>query len=92
MWNILINALDKGGINVFHPSFVITIDQMRAGFQRIYDMMGDISIDVPQVDHKFHEMLTGCLISSNVEWEKMILQVALSKLLFHRPTWCLSGG
>ena len=30
-------------------SFVITIDQMRAGFQRIYDMMGDISIDVPQV-------------------------------------------
>merc|ERR1719249_14651 len=29
-------------------SFVITIDQMRAGFQRIYDMMGDISIDVPQ--------------------------------------------
>merc|ERR1711879_965618 len=26
----------------------ITIDQMRAGFQRIYDMMGDISIDVPQ--------------------------------------------
>jgi len=29
-------------------SFVITIEQMRAGFQRIYDMMGDISIDVPQ--------------------------------------------
>ena len=28
---------------------MITIEQMRAGFQRIYDMMGDISIDVPQV-------------------------------------------
>jgi len=29
-------------------SFVITIDQMRAGFQRCYDQMVDISIDVPQ--------------------------------------------
>ena len=43
-------------------SFVITIDQMRAGFQRIYDMMGDISIDVPQVStdimqHEFQLIL-----------------------------------
>jgi len=29
-------------------SFVITIEQMRAGFQRCYDQMVDISIDVPQ--------------------------------------------
>jgi len=29
-------------------SFVITIEQMRAGFQRVYDEMVDISIDVPQ--------------------------------------------
>jgi len=29
-------------------SFVITIEQMRAGFQRVYDQMVDISIDVPQ--------------------------------------------
>jgi len=29
-------------------SFVITIDQMRAGFQRIYDTIADICIDVPQ--------------------------------------------
>jgi len=29
-------------------SFVISIDQMRAGFQRCYDQMVDISIDVPQ--------------------------------------------
>ena len=41
-------------VHVFPPSFVITIDQMRAGFQRIYNMMGDISIDVPQVDGVHH--------------------------------------
>jgi len=29
-------------------SFVISMSQMRAGFQRIYDSMGDISLDVPQ--------------------------------------------
>jgi len=29
-------------------SFVISMSQMRAGFQRIYDNMGDISLDVPQ--------------------------------------------
>ena len=29
-------------------SFVITIEQMRAGFQRCFDQMVDISIDVPQ--------------------------------------------
>merc|ERR1719210_1298709 len=29
-------------------SFVITIEQMRAGFQRVYDQMVDIVIDVPQ--------------------------------------------
>jgi len=29
-------------------SFIITIEQMRAGFQRCYDQMVDISIDVPQ--------------------------------------------
>merc|ERR1712002_500165 len=29
-------------------SFVITIDQMRAGFYRVFDQMVDISIDVPQ--------------------------------------------
>ena len=29
-------------------SFVISIDQMRAGFQRIYDLMHEISLDVPQ--------------------------------------------
>jgi len=29
-------------------SFVITIEQMRAGFQRVFDQMVDISIDVPQ--------------------------------------------
>lgn len=28
-------------------SFVITIDQMRAGFQRVYEDMADISLDVP---------------------------------------------
>ena len=28
-------------------SFVITIGQMRAGFQRVYDHMVNISIDVP---------------------------------------------
>jgi programmed cell death protein 4 len=28
-------------------TFVITIDQMRNGFQRAYDQMPDISIDVP---------------------------------------------
>ena len=29
-------------------SFVITFEQMRAGFQRVYDQMVDISIGVPQ--------------------------------------------
>jgi len=29
-------------------SFVISIEQMRAGFQRVYDQMVEISIDVPQ--------------------------------------------
>jgi len=29
-------------------TFVITIDQMRNGFQRVFDQMPDISIDVPQ--------------------------------------------
>ena len=29
-------------------SFVITIEQVRVGFQRCYDQMVDISIDVPQ--------------------------------------------
>ena len=51
-------------VHVFPPSFVITIDQMRAGFQRIYNMMGDISIDVPQVDgvhHTFSLLLFGTL-------------------------------
>jgi programmed cell death protein 4 len=28
-------------------TFVITIDQMRNGFQRVFDQMPDISIDVP---------------------------------------------
>ena len=50
--------------NFFDPplsnSFVITIDQMRAGFQRIYDMMGDISIDVPQVST---EILCSIILS-----------------------------
>lgn len=28
-------------------SFVITIDQMRAGFFRVYEEMAEISLDVP---------------------------------------------
>ena len=28
-------------------SFVITIDQMRNGFERVYDAMPEIAIDVP---------------------------------------------
>merc|ERR1712241_914676 len=41
-------------------SFVITIDQMRAGFQRIYDMMGDISIDVPQAYMLLERFVLRC--------------------------------
>jgi len=41
-------------------SFVITIDQMRAGFQRIYDMMGDISIDVPQAYMVLERFVLRC--------------------------------
>merc|ERR1711879_200748 len=38
----------------------ITIDQMRAGFQRIYDMMGDISIVVPQAYMVLERFVLRC--------------------------------
>ena len=38
--------LRRFNINFFF-SFVVTIDQMRAGFQRVYDEMNEISLDVP---------------------------------------------
>ena len=42
---------------------------MRAGFQRIYDMMGDISIDVPQVstDIMQHEFQLNDMLSSETK-------------------------
>ena len=53
-WNFDYIKSSKTFLYYGNLSFVITIDQMRAGFQRIYDMMGDISIDVPQV-HSLHK-------------------------------------
>jgi len=41
-------------------SFVITIEQMRAGFQRVYDQMGDISIDVPQAYSVLEKWVLRC--------------------------------
>ena len=35
-------------LQLLFRSFVVTIEQMRAGFQRVYDQMVEISIDVPQ--------------------------------------------
>ena len=41
-------------------SFVITIQQMRAGFQRVYDQMVDISIDVPQAYSVLERWVLRC--------------------------------
>jgi len=41
-------------------SFVITIEQMRAGFQRVYDQMVDISIDVPQAYSVLERWVLRC--------------------------------
>ena len=60
-------------VHVFPPSFVITIDQMRAGFQRIYDMMGDISIDVPQVDSIFPSLKCKLDFSWKLNVKKLFL-------------------
>ena len=70
-------------------SFVITIDQMRAGFQRIYDMMGDISIDVPQVstDIMHHDFQLNDMLSSVT---KHTSESVHSLTLSSRLTWCLS--
>jgi len=41
-------------------SFVVTIEQMRAGFQRVYDQMVDISIDVPQAYSVLERWVLRC--------------------------------
>ena len=41
-------------------SFVITIEQMWAGFQRVYDQMVDISIDVPQAYSVLERWVLRC--------------------------------
>jgi hypothetical protein len=41
-------------------SFVITIKQLRAGFQRVYDQMVDISIDVPQAYSVLERWVLRC--------------------------------
>ena len=81
--------------NFFNPplsnSFVITIDQMRAGFQRIYDMMGDISIDVPQVSTdimQYDFQLNDMLSSETKHTPDSVHSLTLSS----RLTWCLSAS
>ena len=41
-------------------SFVITIEQVRAGFQRVYDEMPEISIDVPQAYNILERWANRC--------------------------------
>jgi hypothetical protein len=41
-------------------SFVITFEQMRAGFQRVYDQMVDISIDVTQAYSVLERWVLRC--------------------------------
>ena len=41
-------------------SVLITIDQMRAGFQRVYDQMVDICIDVPKAYLILERMVFRC--------------------------------
>ena len=57
---------------------------MRAGFQRIYDMMGDISIDVPQVStdimqHEFqlYDMLFSETIKQSIHKISTLLDLVL---------------
>jgi len=47
-------------LQVLFRSFVITIEQMRAGFQRVYDQMVDISIDVPQAYSVLERWVLRC--------------------------------
>ena len=79
--------------NFFDPplsnSFVITIDQMRAGFQRIYDMMGDISIDVPQVSTDITQL--DFQLNDMLSLETRLTSDSVHSLtLSSRLTWCLS--
>jgi len=41
-------------------SFVITIEQMRAGFQRVYDQMAEMAIDVPQAYTALERWVIRC--------------------------------
>ena len=41
-------------------SFVISIENLRAGFQRCYDQMVDISIDVPQAYNILERWVLRC--------------------------------
>ena len=60
-------------------SFVITIDQMRAGFQRCYDQMVDISIDVPQAYIILERWVLRCRqVTSSFKF-------ILHHILFHFP-------
>ena len=70
-------------------SFVITIDQMRAGFQRIYDMMGDISIDVPQVQFNTLSPLFGRPCNM---FYFAVINIYLINILCFRLIWCSSAG
>ena len=50
-------------------SFVITIEQMRNGFERVYDAMPEIAIDVPaayRLDLGYTYLL---IIQCTYEWE-----------------------
>jgi programmed cell death protein 4 len=41
-------------------SFVITIDQMRNGFERVYDCMPEIAIDVPAAYNVLERFVGRC--------------------------------
>ena len=87
------NQVSRLLANIFNPplsnSFVITIDQMRAGFQRIYDMMGDISIDVPQVSTDITQL--DFQLNDMLSLETRLTSDSVHSLtLSSRLTWCLS--
>ena len=57
-------------------SFVISIENLRAGFQRCYDQMVDISIDVPQAYNILERWVLRCrqvgrvaiILEKNTNW------------------------
>ena len=72
-------------------SFVISIENLRAGFQRCYDQMVDISIDVPQAYNILERWVLRCrqvrrvaIILEKTNWNWiLVLRDLLRTLNFH---------